>query len=355
MLLTPENTINLEHRAYYIAQALDGSRTAVASDSLVSVFDGKSGPTILATTWGRVRAVSLHSSGRLLAVSHEDKLTVTDVPKTAAEVLEAPKLHQQTEKVERGFDDCHFDLQGNLWCVAPVSPSHIELQCREAGSWAVVARTILEDPFGCSSSSFFVTPDPDVLGLWIAAGQDGQRVYWISRNGEIEVEAEEFLCDTTPPMFGPSGKDLLVNGDYSSIDRYSFPDVEELGSCTWPLEDNEDDCFAESIAYIDNLLALVSSRDGRLFVIDLNTMSVIHEVEVAGHEPRSCDAIYPALAEETGLCSDISYFRSFGDSLLMIFRRDGGVALEGWKDSLLLFSLKSLRDSLRTHKRNDDA
>jgi WD40 repeat protein len=347
MLLTPQKTINLEHRAYYIAQALDGSKTAVASDSRVSVFDAKSGPTILAPRWGKVRSVSLHPTGSLLAVAHDDNLTMIDFSKAAAVVLKAPKLHEQTENIERGFDDCHFDQQGNLWCVAPISPSHIELQYRKPSSWAVDAKTFLDDPFGYSSSSLFDTPDPDELALWIAAGQDGQRVYWISRNGEIEVEAEEFLCDTTPPVFGPGGNDLLVNGNYLSVDRYSFPDIEVLGSCAWPFEDNVNDCFAESITYIDNQRALVSSRDGRLFVIDLNEMSVMHEVEVAGHEPRPCNVIYPNLADDTDLCSDISYFRSFGDSLLMNFRRDGGVGLEGWKDSLLLFSLKSLSDSLR--------
>lgn len=347
MLLTPETTVDLEHRAYYLAQALDSSLTVVASDSCISLFDRKLQPTPIEAQLGKVRGVSLNPNGSLIAISHEDCLTIGKRSEVPEIVCEAPELEETTGYLERGFDDCHFDQQGHLWCVAPISSSQIEVQRREPDRWSVIARTVFEDPFGYSSSSFSFTPDPDVLGLWVAAGQDGQQVYWISTDGDIAIDAEDSLRDTTPPEFAPSGQNLLVNGDYSSLDRYSFPEVEQLGRCIWPFDEDEGDCFAESMAFINDQLALAGSREGRLFVLDVDEMMVLHEFEVAGHELRPCNEVYPALAGETHLVSDISYFRSFGDTLLMVFRRDGGIGLKGWEDSLLLFSLKAISKLLR--------
>jgi len=87
----------------------------------------------------------------------------------------------------------------------------------------------------------------------------------------------------------------------------------------------------------------VSSHKGRLLLLDLETMSLRHELAIQNHEPHPVEELYPTLIGARQPCTDILYFRRFGDTIVSIYRRHSGSSLEGWEDSLLLFATKLIR------------
>jgi hypothetical protein len=96
----------------------------------------------------------------------------------------APRLPEGSpECMTGGYTDCQCDLSGTyLLCAATVSEDNVEIQLRETDRWSVVSRAVVEDPFGASSASFHSTTRPDTWALWLAAGQDGQCVFWVMRD-----------------------------------------------------------------------------------------------------------------------------------------------------------------------------
>jgi hypothetical protein len=131
-------------------------------------------------------------------------------------------------------------------------------------------------PVGPVRREFPVLPSdgtPGLLSLWLAAGQDGQQVYWLEKSqGGITCVPEPRLENNTPPVFSPSGKQVLVLDDSRAIRKYEFPGMRPLAS---PLESGDDDNpFAESMAYLDERRALIGSGEGRVFVLDTDSMAI---------------------------------------------------------------------------------
>ena len=105
-----------------------------------------------------------------------------------------------------GYTDCRFDDDGRyLWCAARISADEIEVQRRETDGWSVVSRTLVEDPLGEGSATFFPTPEPGTFSLWFAEGGGGSCVYWAARDGvDTRFALEPSLCDPTPPCSPPA-------------------------------------------------------------------------------------------------------------------------------------------------------
>jgi hypothetical protein len=126
-----------------------------------------------------------------------------------------------------------------------------------------------------------------------------------------------------------------VNED-GAICKYFFPNMDQVDPA---LESgDEDNPFAESLVYLNERQALASTNEGRVFMVDTARLAIEDEVAVEGHEPRPIGEYYPTLAHEGGLATDISWFTKLGDAIIFVFRRDRGIGLPGWKDSLLLYS-----------------
>jgi hypothetical protein len=340
VFLRPDGRIDLGHRAFFLRGTPGRTVVVAAEDGHVSILapDLKAARSLRLPS--RLRAVSPHPSDRRLAVVEGDSgsLLVLDHAGRRLFGIDPPPFDGDAPRwVERGFDDCLFDETGEfLWLGARLDVERCEILLIETAGWSVVARAALTDPFGGSSLSFHPTRTPGLSSLWLAAGQDGQRFYWLKRSrGGITCAPEPRLENTTPPVFSPSGEQSLVLDDANAIRRYRFPDMRPLGS---PLESgDDDDPFAESMAYLDDQRALIGSGEGRIFVADLNSTS-IDEVVLEGHEPRPVGAYYPNLSHEGGSATDISHFVSLGEMIFFVFRRDRGTGLAGWDDSLVWVS-----------------
>jgi hypothetical protein len=332
MYLKPDGRIDLEHRSLFLrGDPFRSNVVSAAEDGRMSILspDLKRVRSLQHST--RIRAVSPNPSGQGFAVV-EDGSGSLIVQDHAGRLLElaAPDADKgEPGWFERGFGDCFFDRSGAfLWLAARRSAEEIEIRLIETAAWSLVARATVGDPFRWSSCSFHPTGRPGLLSLWLAAGQDGQQVYWLEEDrGGISCTLEPRLTNSLPPVFSPGGERLLVVGEDGAICQYGFPGMHRIGP---PLiSGDEDDQFAVSLAYLDEGRALAASNEQRIFLIDTARMKVEEEVALEGHEPRPIAEYDPALgrvmASEQGSGTDIVYFEGLGDAIFFVYRREGGI------------------------------
>lgn len=332
MILKPDGRIDIDHRAYHLRGAPGRSVVvAAAEDGRYSIlsFDLK-GVHSHHHHSSKIHAVSPDPLGQRLAMVSGDSRELILLGLDGTQLFEiAPS------QVKLGFEDCLFDATGNfLWLAAPLNEDEYEVQLIETKTWSLVERATIADPFGKSSCTFFSTERPDLTALWLAAGQDGQQVYWLKRSGNgFSCALEPLLTNTIPPAFSPSGEFYLVANDARAICKYDFHTMRQVGV---PVKSgDEDDSFAESLVFLNEQQALASTNEGRLFVVDTQRLEIETEADLEGHETRPIGEYYPTLAKERGLATDISYFLRLGDVVFFVYRRDSGTGLEGWKDTLL--------------------
>jgi len=344
MFLKPSGKCDLDHRAYFLRETAGRSAVVAASEEgHVSVFSSDFAPLRRHRLATNLRAISPHPSEQLLAWANGESgsLIVQDLAGHRVAELLAPQWRKDaSEWIKQGFDDCLFDEGGKfLWIVGPISDDEIELQLINANDWTTAQKVAVTDQFGTSSCSLHSTSKPDLVSLWIAAGQDGQQVHWLKRrNSNFSCEPEDQLANTTPPVFSLDGSEFLVVDENHAICKYELATMKRIGT---PLKlEDEDNPFAESLCYLDHPLALTSTNAGRVFLIDTKRMQVVEEVELEGHEPRPIGEYYPLLTKERGLGTDISWFTRLGNCVVFVYRRDQGIGLEGWKDSLLWYLVK---------------
>ena len=292
-----------------------------------------------------IRDIGLHPSQPLIAVVDEQggKLSIVNFAGKRLFEEEAPRPHKKAEDWERkGFEGCFFHQNENyLWSVARRSADKLEVQLRETERWSVVSSVIVEDPFEESSCSFHPTCEPDMTALWLAAGQNGQRVYWITRHPDaLAAELEPFLEDTTPPVFALEGNEFLVIDDLPSVCKYRFPTERKLGVCRFKRGDEA--YFGNCLCYLDATSALVGSHHGRLFRIDLRVMKITDEIIVQGHEPRPVEEYYPSLVGEKTLCTDIASVARFGEIVVLGYHRQIGLEPKQRKDTLMFCNVESI-------------
>ena len=348
MAPNPRRTVDLDHRAFYLRCAPRQSLCVAASgEGAVTLVDVDSGQAKSVAGLPKIRDICPHPTRHLLAVIDDAAGMLSVVGFDGSRQLEigAPGPQKTVDEwLKPGFIGCFFDQAGNhLWTVARLAPETVEVQLRETERWSVVGSVTVEDPFEESDCSFYETNRADVSALWLAAGQNGQRVFWVRKLPDsLGVEPEPFLEDTTPPVFSPDGDEFLVVDGLWSVCRYPFPTDRKLGTCRskW----GEEDYFGESLCYLDDTTALVHTHHGRLFRIDLRAMRVRDELAVQGHEPRPVEEYYPRLIGDRTLCTDITSFARVGGAVLFTYNREKGANLAKWKDTLMFYELGLLAE-----------
>lgn len=347
MLLKHPAAVELDHRGFFLRGAPGQSLALAASENgRISSFGLASAAQVSLRRRDKIRGLGLHPTKQLIALTEGEsgRLNVIDFDGSSMFREEGPGARQGSPRwLRAGFDDCFFDESGDyLWCAATRSRDEATVQLRESGRWSVVLSVEVQDPFGGSSCSFHRTGKPEVVALWLAAGQDGQQVYWLTRQaGEVRCDPEINLENTTPPAFSPSGTSFWVVNDDQAACRFEYPSVRQTASCESPC--GEDDPFGCSVCCLDDRYAFVGSGSGRIFVLDARRMNVVEEVIIEGHEPRPVEHYYPSLVGDKQLSTDISFFQRVGSLIVFVHRLDRGSDLSGWKDGLLCFSVDALR------------
>ncbi|WP_020471248.1 hypothetical protein [Zavarzinella formosa] len=345
--LKPNGQIDLEHRVEFLRGSLGNSVILASADNgHVSLIDLDLNSVRHSRPTTELRGIALHPFEPLIAFADDTtgSLIVQRFDGTSVAQIESPDLAEDApEWMLEGFIDCHFDPDGDfLWLLASLGDDACEVLLVETKGWSVVQRETITDDFGSCFWSFHSTGRPGLISLWMAAAQDGQVIYWLTRKGSnFTVAQEKTFGDCTSPVFSSDGSEFLVliTSDLS-IGRLSFPSMEELNPpLSSPDEVNSFDSF---MCYLDHENALIRAGEGRIFLIDTTTMTIKDELAIQGHEPGPFGKYFPTLSEVRGLATDITMFERLGNLVVFVFRRDRGTEVAGWKDSLLWCSVSEL-------------
>jgi hypothetical protein len=270
--VSPQARITLRHPAFQVAPAKDG-RIAVMSNSGIGTFLGRdldvlSAFSIPQRPWHAV----LFPDGSLLAVTASDGIT-----------FYSTATFEKTHDMNDAYQWCLFGSDGLFWTSARFTPLTAVLEAWDLSRKTRIAKVKIGDPFGDSTFLLFPHPLPNSVVIWAAAGQDGQVLFWASLDGEtIQVSPFDQQDFTLPPAFSPSGKEFLIISE-GQLYRYEYPNGPLLAQMD---QLAEDEYAGENICYLDDRHALVTSAEGKLFVVDVVDMKVHDEVSLVGEDPR---------------------------------------------------------------------
>lgn len=295
--IAPITEVKLSHRAWPVAVAESGHIAALSKDGRGTLLAPDHTTPRSLKVPADASDAALSATGDVLAVTARGKL-----------VLISTTTLRPVYRLDDSIEACCFLPSGALWTVARWDEDSAAVEVRQPDTWKVAARTELKDPFG--NSSFMVRPHPDGahVAILAAAGQDGQSLFWVHRDGsDVRVDRFPRIEDTRLPSFLPSGKQFLAICDGNELRRYKFPLGPLVGKMTWPFDDMENQ-IGDRVACVDSGRALLDSLEYGLYLVDLRKMVITDEVCLSGHEPRPAAEVYPKLRNGGRPCYDLSHF-----------------------------------------------
>lgn len=283
--------LELGHRAYHVRCSSAGHIVAASKDGTVSVA-GPSHALIGSFHLNtHLSAVSISPDGQTLAVTTAEGVELLDVAGSTLQTI-----------VGR-FVDAWFDARGVLWLARRVSDSRFVIELYDGlTAQAPSCRIELEDPFGDSALMFPEGPVEGSVPLWVAAGQDGQAVYWLDHSDDaLTADVLDDFEGCHPPVLSPGAGDrFLLLADFDELRIYDRDELAVVRRLPLPFGD----VSVDDAIYLSPTSVVLNYADGLLCEIDLKTLTMT-EVVVAGHEPRPVAMLYPTL-EESGICSDLA-------------------------------------------------
>jgi len=307
--VTPIAEVDFARHVEHFDVAPSGHAIAVSKDGRAIVLDA--GLETIATSWlGKVPAsIAIASGGQHIAYATSEK---------RLKLLDAIGFPIPFD-FDGHVDYLSFSYDGALlWCSTGDGDT-IALQVFDVASLQRVASVELDDPIGDSAALF--RPHPSgVMGVWIAAGQDGQCIRWARVEGTtIAIEELAEVWDCMPPAFDASG-DRFATVAGEELRVYSFADDVLLDALPFPSED-DDDQFAEYIAFVGDDRLVFSTVREHIYAVDLDGMNVLGEVIVGDHVPRRVSELYPPL-DDDAMSTDLRYFLPIGGTTVVSLHAD---------------------------------
>lgn len=311
MLITPLAQLKLPNAAHFVRIRVtpDGKRIVAAScQGEISVIDENLRVILKYDTDFSIEDLSIHPSGEILAIKDKSsRLVVTQIDgKLLFESININYPHEYAW-------DCVFSADGTkLWEIGANADEQIQIQYREIENWQVLQQAIMPN---CSSCSYFTLtshPESQVISVWEGTGQCESSIYFVwDEDCEIRVLEAPHLDDPATPEFHPQGKEFLVKSDCNSqLHHYSFPYLHLMGSTDFEIEE---DFFSYDYCYLSDNRAIAKSEEGRLFIIALDSMKIIDEVIIVGHELYAVD-----IQHDNYLSGDVSRLKPAGERIISV-------------------------------------
>lgn len=283
--------LKLGHRAYHVRCSSSGHIVAASEDGRVSVADPSQALIGSFRLSSHLSSVSITPDGQTLAVTTAEGVALLDI------------AGSRIGAIVGRFVDAWFDARGVLWLAHRTSDSRFIIELYEGKtSQGPSCRVELDDPFGDSALMFHAGPAGGSVPLWVAAGQDGQAVYWLDHSGdELTADLLDDFEECLPPALSPDdGDHFLLVADGQELRLYDRDELAVVRRLPLPFEDAP----VEDLIYLSPSSAALIYGDGLMCAIDMKAMTST-EVVVAGHEPRPVSSLYPTL-RESGFCSDVA-------------------------------------------------
>jgi len=287
--------LKLDHRAFHLARSRAGQIAACSQNGCVSIVDTERNVSERFNTDRDTKAISFSADGDKLAMVFDNRLAVRDSSGNVLGFLVG------------AFESAFFDDTDRLWTAGLSGERTIRVQIYK--DFKLELEASIEDPFGDSTPGFPDRPGGNPIPLWLAAGQDGQTVYWLQREDqELTVDPMDDLVECGPPTVSDWADEFLIFTDENVLSRYSLWDFEVLEELELASLYGEDPGFGLSIAYVSMKQALVSFENGRIYLVNLEPMGIEREIVLRGHEPRPIRELYPGLDEDELSADVVSVF-----------------------------------------------
>ncbi len=320
--MIPVSTASLDVRAFF-ARSWPGGWVIATEGTSVLVLDVNLKVVSRVDVGAKPEDIAITGTGTVLVAASDRTLSAIDT-------------HQGRVKwsAPGKFIGCRTVDESSIWA-AEGRDDEIELSLRDAATGQVTRTTRVTDPFGGSSVMFMAHPKARSTVVWLAAGQDGQTAYLVSDTGTAIETTEIAPRDRLPPIFLPDGGSYLSVGD-QTLERYSWPDGEHLGTVPWPNanEDHEDDgdSAGSDVQLIPGGYASWSSTNGRIQIVDLVEMRIAGELTVDGHPLRTVEDLYPTLRGDRAPCTDFEYAEPGPDGLMLTVHARSQIASSRARD-----------------------
>jgi len=258
--------VQLSHEARITACATSGAVIALSPEGAGSLISADFQTVKDFTLSAHPQAAALSPAGSELAIVASDGIKFFSTA-----------TFEMFHRLNNAFMSCLYGRENLFWTCVRLTPQTVVLKAWEPGSWTQIAQAKVADPYGNSEFSLFPGRDENSVVLWAAAGQDGQCLFWATLNGSaIKVTRFKALDETCPPSFSPNGEEFLVTSE-GALHCYAYPQGPLKGSLT-EVGDDEDDPIGYSVSYIDATQAVLTTMEGRLFLVDATRMTVIEEI-----------------------------------------------------------------------------
>jgi hypothetical protein len=308
----------LGHPASFLSRGCESSLIVASQEGQVSKLSPELSVIVPHRTHeGDVRACSAHPSKPMLAIVDEEgrRLRIVGFDGSSIFVGHAPG--------EITFEGCFFDPGGTrLWCLLESVPQAI-VECRDIDNWSVIDTLGIENETGDGPPRFeYRGPN---LGLLFCPQFEGGRVYWLDPGSSTEpprIIREPSLDDidaAAPPVFSPDGSEFLVVDQHRVVYQFAYPN-RQLGTSL--LQPTDADYFSPLASYLSPKLALVGSGNGRIMLLELDSMRVVSEIAVEGHEPRPMNEYFPEMGDFRELATDISSIHRVNDWLYCVHKSE---------------------------------
>ena len=204
-----------------------------------------------------------------------------------------------------------FGSDGNLWTFERAGHQLLKSKIYDE-NWELLTIFDLDDSLYDSHLFLTAIPKSKNMMLELAAGQDGSTILLLThKNGNISVE-EPFpkKCLSRPEFNKDGTRFLSLEFDDRVLYLYSFPQFEELGKFEYDFESE----ICGTTFYVNSELAIIS-YDYRYFLLNTDTMKIVKELIIEGHEPVATEKIFTRLSGDKSLITDIQSMMVVGDKV----------------------------------------
>ncbi|MEM7011714.1 MAG: hypothetical protein AAF585_09540 [Verrucomicrobiota bacterium] len=224
---------------------------------------------------------------------------------------------------------CRFDSKGRIWITRAIE-DHFVIELRTPPDWALQASAPFSGDGFSGAGSITWPGSADYVLAQIYSGQSENETFVCEWNGaeQIAVRRVDAISETENfPLVSPLGSEAIsIDHTSMQLSRIAWPYEEIIEQVPWPdfdEEEAEDERPGFAACFLDDVNAMLSSYEGRLFVLHTRSMRFADEISVAGFEPFPGSQKYPTLSDvENLVVSNLLNIGRCGDFVAAFFGPD---------------------------------
>jgi len=277
--IQPKHKIQLSHRAYHVVVNSQGHVAAVSPEGAGSIVTEQASVAQRFQVNSRPSSVALSADGTLLAAAG----------KRGVEILSTSDPTQR-HSIPGNVASVEFLSTNRLWSAERVNAEQVLVHLDDIASGASIAKVWITDPYEEAHIDLRPHGEEACVFLSLAAGQNGQSLFEIRFDGRaLAVTQVKGFDECVWPAVRQGQRPFLVmSPEDGKLWQYASANGPVLGEMVWPYS-WETEQMGDFVTYVDEQHALLMSREGPLFLIELTRMEIVDQVVLPGYTPPTFD------------------------------------------------------------------